>query len=149
MASTRGAAGGYQLQRSPDQITLADVWRSEAYDAFRGKLVAYNRRYAPAHVPELLLNTPPRLALRPARIADHAYDPRWNKYILRRITGHFTGTTDEIFQWAAAKWGLPDNDNHVGLIIPISISDKIAELLVRIGKYSCLQEFAVKNNSVR
>jgi len=52
---------------------------------------------------------PPHLALRPARIADHAYDPRWNKYILGRITGHFTGTTDEIFQWAAAKWGLPDN----------------------------------------
>ena len=34
----------------------------KAYDAFRGKLVAYNKRYHPAHVPELLLNTPPRLA---------------------------------------------------------------------------------------
>lgn len=34
----------------------------KAYDAFRGKLVAYNKRYRPAHVPELLLNTPPRLA---------------------------------------------------------------------------------------
>lgn len=38
-----------------------------------------------------------------------AYDPRWNTYVLGRITGHFTGTTDEIFQWAAAKWGLPDD----------------------------------------
>lgn len=43
------------------------------------------------------------------RNADHAYDPRWNKYVLGRIDGRFTGTTDEIFQWAAAKWGIPDN----------------------------------------
>lgn len=52
---------------------------------------------------------PAHLALERERITTHAYDPRWNKYILHRITGHFTGTTDEIFQWAAAKWGLPDN----------------------------------------
>src|SRR5205085_9034755 len=38
-----------------------------------------------------------------------AYDPRWNRYVLDRITGQFSGTTDEILQWAAAKWGLPDN----------------------------------------
>lgn len=41
--------------------------------------------------------------------ADRAYDPRWNEYVLDRITGDSTGTTDEIFQWAAAKWGVPDN----------------------------------------
>src|SRR2546421_9473452 len=35
--------------------------RQSAYDAYRAKLVAYNKRYAPAHVPELLLNTPSRL----------------------------------------------------------------------------------------
>jgi hypothetical protein len=29
--------------------------------------------------------------------------------VFGRITGNFTGTTDEIFQWAAAKWGLPDD----------------------------------------
>jgi hypothetical protein len=34
----------------------------KAYDAFRVKLTAYNRRYAPPHVPERMLNTPPRLA---------------------------------------------------------------------------------------
>lgn len=51
---------------------------------------------------------PPRLLIR-ADPAAHAYDPRWYTYILGRITGHFTGTTDEIFQWAALKWGLPDN----------------------------------------
>jgi len=52
---------------------------------------------------------PGHLRLLHEKTADRAYDPRWNKYILDRITGHFKGTTDEIFQWAAAKWGLPDN----------------------------------------
>src|SRR4051812_24114887 len=33
----------------------------KAYDVFRSKLVAYNKRYSPPHVPELLLNTPIRL----------------------------------------------------------------------------------------
>jgi hypothetical protein len=32
-----------------------------AYEAFHDKLVAYNNRYRPAHVPELLLNNAPRL----------------------------------------------------------------------------------------
>jgi hypothetical protein len=35
--------------------------KQKAYDAFRAKLAGYNRRYRPAHVPELLLNTPARL----------------------------------------------------------------------------------------
>jgi hypothetical protein len=52
---------------------------------------------------------PGHLRIQRETAASRAYDPRWNTYILRRITGHFTGTTDEIFQWAAAKWGLPDN----------------------------------------
>jgi len=51
--------------------------------------------------------TPVRLAMRRVNPAVQAYDPRWNTHILGRITGDFTGTTDEIFQWAAAKWGLP------------------------------------------
>jgi hypothetical protein len=29
-------------------------------------------------------------------------------WVFARITGNYTGTTDEIIQWAAAKWGLPD-----------------------------------------
>jgi autotransporter family porin len=52
---------------------------------------------------------PTGLALVPRAVAERAYDPRWNEYVLGRITGNFTGTTDEIFQWAAAKWGVPDN----------------------------------------
>ena len=34
--------------------------------------------------------------------------PIWNSWLLPRVTGNFTGTTDEIVQWAALKWGLPD-----------------------------------------
>ncbi len=32
-------------------------------------------------------------------------DPRQNTYS-SQITGNFTGTTDEILQWAACKWGI-------------------------------------------
>jgi hypothetical protein len=35
--------------------------RQKAYEAFRAKLVTYNKQYRPAHIPELLLNTPSRL----------------------------------------------------------------------------------------
>jgi hypothetical protein len=44
--------------------TLQDLHgKQKAYEAFRTKLVAYNQRYSPAHVPELLLNTPSRLGI--------------------------------------------------------------------------------------
>jgi hypothetical protein len=53
--------------------------------------------------------TATHLGIRREKAVAKAVDPRWNVDILGRITGHFKGTTDEIFQWAAAKWGLPDN----------------------------------------
>jgi hypothetical protein len=33
---------------------------------------------------------------------------RWRRWMRKRaqITGHFTGTTDQIFRWAACKWNL-------------------------------------------
>jgi hypothetical protein len=37
------------------------------------------------------------------------YNTRWNSYLLPRVNGQFTGTTDEIIQWAACKWGIADN----------------------------------------
>jgi hypothetical protein len=43
------------------------------------------------------------------RAVDRAYDRRWDSWLLARVDGQFTGTTDEIFQWAACKWGLPDD----------------------------------------
>jgi hypothetical protein len=48
------------------------------------------------------------LAARPVSIGG-ADDPRWDSWLLQRVDGQFTGTTDEIFQWAACKWGLPDD----------------------------------------
>jgi hypothetical protein len=43
------------------------------------------------------------------RSADNTYNTLWDSWLLPRVDGQFTGTTDEIFQWAACKWGLPDN----------------------------------------
>jgi hypothetical protein len=40
---------------------------------------------------------------------DGAFSRRWDTWVLPRVTGHYTGTTDEIFQWAACKWGISDN----------------------------------------
>ena len=53
LRKTPSPAGGHGTQDLQD--------RQRAYDTYRAKLVAYNKRYAPAHVPELLLNTPSRL----------------------------------------------------------------------------------------
>jgi hypothetical protein len=39
----------------------------------------------------------------------HTYDPKWDTWLLPRVDGQFAGTTDEIFQWAACKWGLSDD----------------------------------------
>ena len=47
-------------------------------------------------------------AARPVAI-DGTYDRRWDRWLLQRVTGHFTGRTDEIIQWAACKWGISDN----------------------------------------
>jgi hypothetical protein len=39
----------------------------------------------------------------------NTYNSLWDTWLLPRVDGQFTGTTDEIFQWAACKWGLPDD----------------------------------------
>jgi hypothetical protein len=48
------------------------------------------------------------LGTRP-RGAHGTYDRRWNTWLLPRVDGQHTGTTDENIQWAACKWGLSDN----------------------------------------
>jgi len=54
--------------------------KQKAYETFRAKLRAYNKRYAPEHVPELLLNTPARLGRWCRRMRDLygrvEHDPR-------------------------------------------------------------------------
>ena len=44
--------------------------RQKSYETFHAKLVAYNDRHTPAHVPELLLNTPSRLGAWCRRMRD-------------------------------------------------------------------------------
>ncbi len=46
--------------------------------------------------------------LRPVAVGG-AYNRRWDSWLLQRVTGHHTGTTDENIQWAACKWGISDN----------------------------------------
>jgi hypothetical protein len=49
-------------QSSKNPPTIHDLHaKQKAYEAFRLKLAAYNKRFAPAHIPELLLNTGARL----------------------------------------------------------------------------------------
>jgi hypothetical protein len=45
-------------EKTGTQVLLS---KQKAYDAFQAKLAAYNKRYTPAHVPELLLNNASRL----------------------------------------------------------------------------------------
>jgi hypothetical protein len=48
------------------------------------------------------------LAARPVAV-DNTLDRRWDRWLLPRVSGHYRGTTDEILQWAACKWGISDN----------------------------------------
>jgi hypothetical protein len=64
--------------------------------------------YVPNHTmpdPDLVAES---LGARPRSTAG-TYDPRWDSWLTPRIDGQFTGTTDEIIQWAACKWGVNDN----------------------------------------
>jgi hypothetical protein len=44
--------------------------KQKAYEAFRTRLAAYNKRYAPPHMAEVLLNTPARLGFWSRRMRD-------------------------------------------------------------------------------
>jgi hypothetical protein len=64
------------------------------------------------HVPNAVI--PGRAKVRAAfaarpRAVGGSYAARWDTWLLPRVSGAYTGKTDEIFQWAACKWGLPDN----------------------------------------
>jgi autotransporter family porin len=46
----------------------------------------------------------------PVHLAESsAFDSTWKDTYETRITGNFTGTTDEIIQWAACKWGIDED----------------------------------------
>jgi hypothetical protein len=51
-------------RKSAGPSTLQELQSNQqAYEVFHAKMVAYNKRYAPPHIPELLVNTPLRLEL--------------------------------------------------------------------------------------
>ena len=47
----------------------------------------------------------------PVNWSDAELGPYWAKWIAKRnkVTGQFTGTTTEILQWGACKWGLEED----------------------------------------
>jgi hypothetical protein len=49
------------VNENPQASSRDLAGRQRAYDAFRTHLLAYNATYTPAHVPDLLLNSPARL----------------------------------------------------------------------------------------
>ena len=65
------------------------------------------RRGSPAPRTPTANNTKPK---QPVELADDpAYNDEFQAKYKPRVTGNFTGTTDEIIQWGACKWGLSDN----------------------------------------
>jgi hypothetical protein len=62
----------------------------------------------PNHVSPQRSKVRAAFAARP-RAADGSFAARWDTWLLPRVSGAFTGRTDEIFQWGACKWGLPDD----------------------------------------
>jgi hypothetical protein len=59
--------------------------------------------------PNHVVPTPNELAGLSPWNSENAYDDR-ALALERRITGAFTGTTDEILQWVACKWGFNEDD---------------------------------------
>ncbi len=96
------------------QLVRAGGWRSLPSGYQCGRLVHYSTwEPRPANTKRNSVMPDPAavraaFAARP-RATGGSYDPRWDSWLLPRVDGQFTGTTDEIFQWAACKWGLPDD----------------------------------------
>jgi hypothetical protein len=90
------------------------LWSSLPGDAACARQVHYSTweprpdNTAPNHVMPDAGAVHQAFAARPVATGSSA-DPRWDSWLMQRVDGQFTGTTDEIFQWAACKWGLPDD----------------------------------------
>jgi hypothetical protein len=90
------AAGGY--------FTLTEVGDGFPSERPCARLVRRSRWEPRPENQRANHRVPRRLRLGSAR----SYDEDWNERYRPRITGAFVGTTDEIIQWAACKWGLSD-----------------------------------------
>jgi hypothetical protein len=102
------ASGYYPALVAPGNVSALPSGSSCANAVHRSTWEPRPDNYKPNHVlvdPTAVHNS---FAARP-RSGSGTYDPRWDSWLLPRVDGQFTGTTDEIIQWAACKWGLPDN----------------------------------------
>ncbi|WP_433782273.1 hypothetical protein ACQPX6_20495 [Actinomycetospora sp. CA-101289] len=94
----RPPAGGYLALRPPGAFDLLP-------DDERAAAMVRRSTWEPRQQ-----NTAANQAVAPADFRPAGYPGMLNESaIFGRITGNFTGTTDEIIQWGAAKWGLPDD----------------------------------------
>ncbi|MDT4963576.1 MAG: hypothetical protein QOF87_3223 [Pseudonocardiales bacterium] len=102
------AEGGYF------QLQPVGVWSALPSDASCASRVRYSTweprpdNGGPNHVMPDRSAAHRAFAARPVSVGG-SEDPRWDSWLLQRVDGQFTGTTDEIFQWAACKWGLYDD----------------------------------------
>jgi hypothetical protein len=75
------------------------------------------------------------LAARPRSGQAKSYDPKWDSWLLARVTGHHTGTTDENIQWAACKWGLADN-----LVRAVAVTESTWSQQDRLTSGACVDK---------
>lgn len=109
------AAGSSRPPRSGYfRLSRVGVWRALPGDRRCARRVHKSRweprpdNYVPNHRMPHAAAVHRAFRIRPVS-GGNSTDRRWDTWLLQRVDGHYTGTTDEIFQWAACKWGLPDN----------------------------------------
>ena len=105
-ASDAGNGGRISQWREPGSAPLSDAQAAERVRATREIRPANARanRYMPSKA-ELR-------AFHAARYEAGPNDGALGDDVIpqqRFVTGHFTGTTDEILQWSAHKWGIPED----------------------------------------
>ena len=87
--------------------TLPSGTRLPRADALCTALVTH-RRWEPRSENYAANHTVPTSKVQWPTGSDQVY---WHRWIAKRkrVTGRYTGTTDEIIRWAACKWGLDEN----------------------------------------
>lgn len=85
----------------PDDATCADLVHRSSWEPRPENAGPNDTMPDPAQVRRSFEERP--------RSGAGTYDRRWDSWLLARVTGQHTGTTDENIQWAACKWGLADN----------------------------------------
>lgn len=90
--------------------------------------------YAANHTQPNVSGSRASLASRP-RGDDRSYSWLFNAWLLPRVNGQHTGTTDENIQWAACKWGISDN-----LLRAMAAAESTWFQGLRHGDGSCVQK---------